>query len=307
MRAGALQAIGEQADGEQGEMIGNGALADEDALLRQRGVGLAANGHESLDGMGERVGAGHGRQARRAGQRQFGIADRHLRDEMRARNADLERAVRVGQHGNGGDFGTGAGGGGHGDDGQDRAGNLELAIIVLRGAAMAQQQGDAFGQVQAGAAADPDNHVGRKRLGRGSGGKSGGRGHIGLHGGIHLHGQALCREQSEHLGKGRIGREPRIGADQDALAIPLRDHAQSSCAGLRRTEFPVASEGRQTGSWQASWRYEGEVLVGTMARHGMKKDKLEAAGAIGIVARSAVSTHPIDPLDLKIKSYRISY
>ena len=135
---GRLQAPAEQLDGQQGEMIGERVLADEHVLLRQ--VGGRGSRRSAVKASMACVSASAPAIAVRPGgqvMRQFGIADGGGGDQIGAGNADLQRPVGIGDHGDRRHLGAGAGGGRHGDHRQDRAGNLELAVIVLQLAAMA--------------------------------------------------------------------------------------------------------------------------------------------------------------------------
>ena len=107
---------------------------------------------------------------RRGGQaeRQLGIADRALRDQMRADEAELA-AVGERQQRRAADLRAGAGGGRHRDDRRDRGADpREPAIdrrIVLERAGVGGEQRHALGEVDRRAAADRDDPVAFARRG----------------------------------------------------------------------------------------------------------------------------------------------
>ena len=100
--------------------VGEGALeAAPDAagaVERDRfGGRVVAGGEEGLDAVRERVEAGGGGEAGRQAEGELGIADRALRDQVRADEAELA-GVGEGEERGAADLGAGAGGGRDGDD-----------------------------------------------------------------------------------------------------------------------------------------------------------------------------------------------
>ena len=157
--AGGFEPLPEKFDGAQRKLVGQRVLSDEDTLLRNARYGLAADGGKGLQGMGQRICAGNRRQPWRAGKREFGIADGNRRDEIRARYADFQAALRVRQNGDGRHLRSRSGGGGNRDQRQDGSWNGMFAVILLGPPSMGEKKRDALRHVQAGAAADADDEV----------------------------------------------------------------------------------------------------------------------------------------------------
>ena len=88
------------------------------------------------------------------------------RPQVVAQDADLDLVVGVGQHGGGGHLRAGAGRGRHADQRQDRAGDLVVADVIARLAAVGQDDGGDLGQVHVAAAAEAEDGVGPKLRGR---------------------------------------------------------------------------------------------------------------------------------------------
>ncbi len=93
--AGRFEPLPEKTDGAQRKLIGQRILADEHTLQRNAGNRVAPDRGEGLDGVGQRIRTGNRGQTRWAGEGQFGIADRHGRDEIGAGNAHLQAALGI--------------------------------------------------------------------------------------------------------------------------------------------------------------------------------------------------------------------
>ncbi len=86
---------------------------------------------------------------------------------MLADDAFFQVCLFVGQHGDGGDLGAGAGGGGHGDHRQAACWNTVDADHVGDGGVVGRDEGRHLGDIQSGTTAEPDQQVGPAGLGGG--------------------------------------------------------------------------------------------------------------------------------------------
>ena len=92
-----------------------------------------------------------------SGHDQFGIQDGELGQVVIAEDGGLEVSLFIGDNSGSGDFGAGASGGGDCEDGNDGAGNLEVAFIVEDLAAIGSDNADCLSNVHGAAAAQRDD------------------------------------------------------------------------------------------------------------------------------------------------------
>ena len=125
-----------------------------------------------------------------------------------AEDADLDLVVGVGEHRGGGHFGAGAGRGRHAEQRQDRAGNLVVADVIARLAAVRQDDGGDLGQVHVAAAAEAEDGVGPEVAGRGDGGRGGPQRRLRLAAGEDL-------DRDARLAQRGVDRLDQAGLEQD--------------------------------------------------------------------------------------------
>ena len=113
--------------------------------------------------MRNRVDAGDGADARRLGDRHFGVEDGGTERGLAVAAGHFQVALLVGDQRVGLGLAAGAGGGGHGDGRQHRLGGLAEAAVVGHLAAVGQDEVDALGTVHRAAAADADDQVDAQR------------------------------------------------------------------------------------------------------------------------------------------------
>ena len=138
--AGRGQVRRDQLDRLRGERVGHGVLLD---------------GRVRLDGVGERVHAGGGRQLRRQRRGERGVEDGHVRHQLVRGERQLRMLVRVGHHGDQRHLAAGAGRRGHGDE--RRQVGLQNLRALQRGevhALAGQRRGRALRRIDDRAAAD---------------------------------------------------------------------------------------------------------------------------------------------------------
>ena len=116
-----------------------------------RGIGL--------DGVDQGVQAGEGRDQGWKPDRQLGVEQGHLREEIGADDSLFQFFLGIGKNGDGGDFAAGAGGGGDEDHRQSRIGDQvdteKLGQVPLVG----QQHRGHLGDIQGAAAAVADQRL----------------------------------------------------------------------------------------------------------------------------------------------------
>jgi hypothetical protein len=140
---------------------GADALADQlDALGGQR-VGVHGRVHRDvgLDVVDEGVHAARGGDVRRAAVGEHGVDQRDVRDQVRADDALLHVELLVGEDGDRGDLGAGAGRGRDGDQRQALLGDLIDADVVLELVVVGGEDRDDLGDVDRRAAAEADDEV----------------------------------------------------------------------------------------------------------------------------------------------------
>ena len=247
--AGLFETAAEQLYREKCEVIGQSALADEDMILREFRARFLADRGIGLDRMGESIRARDCCQPARAGHGQFRIADSDLRNQMRAGDANLERPVGIGNDGDRSGLRSRSGGGGYGDQRNGRARYLELAVIVGERAAMGHQEGSAFGEVEAAAAADSDDHVGPvvshgvHAIGNGI------PRHILLDAVVDAQFDAGSFQPRFHLRKYVGARKALVGADQRCPAELARDGRQGMALAFAEENFTGKAQGGKQGHW----------------------------------------------------------
>ena len=190
--------------------------------------------------MGQRIGARKGGKRRRAGDGQLRIADRDLRNEIGAGDADLGSALLVGNHRNRRHFGAGARGSGQRDQRNDRPGNRELAVIILDIAAMREEHRGDLRQIDRAAAADADHHVRREIACRGDAALDRFHRKIGNRAVEHPRLDAVGGEIGEHVGEFALGGLALIGAQY--RAPPDRRGGRAERGALLAPEQNIARQ-----------------------------------------------------------------
>ncbi len=171
-----------------------------------------------LDSVGDRVVAGHRRDAARRAHRELGIENRdlHRRRRIAARHLHMRRGI--GDDGIALRLAPGAGGRRNADHRQQRCVRLAVSTVVGHRAAVGQQEVDALGAVERAAAAEPDDRVDPERRGKGAAGLD--------HRGIGILAEVVVREwrsiPAASSAASAGGRRSRPG--------PLRHRRPGACA-----------------------------------------------------------------------------
>ncbi len=205
---------GDQPDPQEGVGVGQLVLADEDALRGQLGRHRTTYRGERLDHVREGIGARARRERGRATERELGIADGRVRDEVGAGDAHLADPLGIGEDGHRRHLRAGACRGGQRDDRDDRPWHAELAVVVGRLAAVREHHGHRLREVEAAASAHAHHDV-RVDAGRDLGALSHlVHGDVGQHLGERRHLHARVLEQPDQVGELARGAEAGVGADE---------------------------------------------------------------------------------------------
>jgi hypothetical protein len=132
--------------------------------------------------MAERIDTGEGRDARRLGERQFGIEQGDPAGGALVSAGHFHVRLRVADQGEGLGLAAGAGGGGHGDHGQHGAGGFAHTPIIAHAAATRIEEVNALGAIHGAAAPQSDEQFGPAFASQGQSGLHVGRGGIGVDG-----------------------------------------------------------------------------------------------------------------------------
>ena len=133
------------------DVEGEGPFVFRSSPAGEVAVGRLDRRGERLHGVGQGVRAGRRGEPGRAALGEFGVADRHRRDQEAAGHPDLGGTFRMAEDRDRGHLGAGAGGGRHGDHRDHRSGDAGLAVVVRRLSPMRDQCRNHFSEVKAAA------------------------------------------------------------------------------------------------------------------------------------------------------------